>query len=215
MSAFALEGGVVHHTYSAYARGTDVLWGMWQWLDRAPKGRNETGRWLRLHNEYEDGPGATGWYPRSHSPLLTDRTSRQVRPARLSEPLSVTSLEALPCHAVEGVVSGPSPAGGPRDPRAWPCRSDGLLEALGRCSRNAADAWPRYLFARPRVVTLPVPRPACPYGRSPTPKTARSPGRWPLGHALRLERASFLAGASPVTTGVGVAGRRRPAALPA
>ena len=41
MSAFALEGGVVHHTYSAYARGTDVLWGMWQWLDRAPKGRNE------------------------------------------------------------------------------------------------------------------------------------------------------------------------------
>lgn len=43
MSAFALEDGVVYHTYSTYARGTDVLWGMYQWLDRAPKGRNETG----------------------------------------------------------------------------------------------------------------------------------------------------------------------------
>jgi predicted dithiol-disulfide oxidoreductase (DUF899 family) len=39
MSAFALEDGVVYHTYSTYARGLDVLWGMWQWLDRAPKGR--------------------------------------------------------------------------------------------------------------------------------------------------------------------------------
>jgi predicted dithiol-disulfide oxidoreductase (DUF899 family) len=52
MSAFALEDGVVYHTYSAYARGVDVLWGMFQWLDRAPKGRNETGRWYRLHDEY-------------------------------------------------------------------------------------------------------------------------------------------------------------------
>ena len=38
MSAFVLENGVVYHTYSAYARGLDALWGMWQWLDRAPKG---------------------------------------------------------------------------------------------------------------------------------------------------------------------------------
>ena len=44
MSAFALEDGVVYHTYSAYARGLDGLWGMYQWLDRAPKGRNEFGR---------------------------------------------------------------------------------------------------------------------------------------------------------------------------
>src|SRR5204862_327741 len=42
MSAFALEDGVVYHAYSAYARGLDGLWGMYQWLDRAPKGRNET-----------------------------------------------------------------------------------------------------------------------------------------------------------------------------
>src|SRR5205085_5090945 len=41
MSAFALEDGVVYHTYSAYARGVDALWGMYPCLDRAPKGRNE------------------------------------------------------------------------------------------------------------------------------------------------------------------------------
>jgi predicted dithiol-disulfide oxidoreductase (DUF899 family) len=52
LSAFALEDGVVYHTYSAYARGLDVLWGMYQWLDRAPKGRNETGVWWRRHDEY-------------------------------------------------------------------------------------------------------------------------------------------------------------------
>jgi predicted dithiol-disulfide oxidoreductase (DUF899 family) len=52
MSAFALEDGVVYHTYSAYARGLDGLWGMYQWLDRAPKGRNETGAWFRRHDEY-------------------------------------------------------------------------------------------------------------------------------------------------------------------
>jgi predicted dithiol-disulfide oxidoreductase (DUF899 family) len=52
MSAFALEDGVVYHTYSAYARGLDGLWGMYQWLDRAPLGRNETGVWWRRHDEY-------------------------------------------------------------------------------------------------------------------------------------------------------------------
>ena len=57
MSAFALEDGVVYHTYSAYARGLDGLWGMYQWLDRAPLGRNEprneTGIWFRRHDEYD------------------------------------------------------------------------------------------------------------------------------------------------------------------
>jgi predicted dithiol-disulfide oxidoreductase (DUF899 family) len=52
LSAFALEDGVVYHTYSAYARGLDGLWGMYQWLDRAPKGRNETGVWWRRNDEY-------------------------------------------------------------------------------------------------------------------------------------------------------------------
>jgi predicted dithiol-disulfide oxidoreductase (DUF899 family) len=56
MSAFAIEGGVVYHTYSAFARGLDALWGMYQWLDRAPKGRNETGVWWRRHDEYEARP---------------------------------------------------------------------------------------------------------------------------------------------------------------
>ena len=60
MSAFALEDGVVYHTYSAYARGLDGLWGMYQWLDRAPKGRNETGFWWRRHDEYESLPQNAG-----------------------------------------------------------------------------------------------------------------------------------------------------------
>jgi predicted dithiol-disulfide oxidoreductase (DUF899 family) len=55
MSAFVLEDGTVYHTYSTYARGLDGLWGMYQWLDRAPKGRNETGIWWRHHDEYGKG----------------------------------------------------------------------------------------------------------------------------------------------------------------
>jgi len=53
MSAFVLEDGAVYRTYSTYARGLDGLWGMYQWLDRAPKGRNETGFWFRRHDEYD------------------------------------------------------------------------------------------------------------------------------------------------------------------
>ncbi len=53
MSAFALQDGVVYHTYSTYARGLDILWGMYQWLDRAPLGRNEAGFWWRRHDEYD------------------------------------------------------------------------------------------------------------------------------------------------------------------
>ena len=52
MSAFILEDGVVYHTYSSYARGLDGLWGAYQWLDRAPRGRNEQGVWWRRHDEY-------------------------------------------------------------------------------------------------------------------------------------------------------------------
>jgi len=55
MSAFTLEDGVVYHAYSTYSRGVDGLWGMYQWLDRAPKGRNETGLWFRRHDEYSKG----------------------------------------------------------------------------------------------------------------------------------------------------------------
>jgi predicted dithiol-disulfide oxidoreductase (DUF899 family) len=53
LSAFVREDGVVYHTYSSYARGVDGIWGMYQWLDRAPKGRNETGVWWRRHDEYD------------------------------------------------------------------------------------------------------------------------------------------------------------------
>jgi predicted dithiol-disulfide oxidoreductase (DUF899 family) len=53
MSAFVLEDGVVYHSYSTYARGLDGLWGTYQWLDRAPLGRNEEGVWWRRHDEYD------------------------------------------------------------------------------------------------------------------------------------------------------------------
>ena len=56
MSAFVLDDGVVYHTYSTYARGLDGLWGAYQWLDRAPRGRNESGApWFRRHDEYGQG----------------------------------------------------------------------------------------------------------------------------------------------------------------
>ncbi len=59
LSAFALEDGVVYHTYSCYARGLDVLSGAYQLLDRAPKGRDEGDPpvdWLRRRDEYELSP---------------------------------------------------------------------------------------------------------------------------------------------------------------
>jgi len=52
LSTFVRDDGVVYHTYSTYSRGVDSLWGMYQWLDRAPRGRNETGPWWRRHDEY-------------------------------------------------------------------------------------------------------------------------------------------------------------------
>ena len=54
LSSFALEDGVVYHAYSTYDRGTDVLHGTWQLLDRAPKGRgDEFEDWPRRHDEYD------------------------------------------------------------------------------------------------------------------------------------------------------------------
>jgi len=55
LSAFALSDGVVYHTYSAYARGVEIVMGFYALLDRAPKGRNEgdsTEFWIRRHDEY-------------------------------------------------------------------------------------------------------------------------------------------------------------------
>jgi predicted dithiol-disulfide oxidoreductase (DUF899 family) len=55
MSAFALEGGVVHHTYSTYDRGVEQLMGTFRYFDLSPLGRNEgtPGEWWRRHDEYE------------------------------------------------------------------------------------------------------------------------------------------------------------------
>ncbi|BBK37197.1 hypothetical protein STAQ_22750 [Allostella sp. ATCC 35155] len=54
LSAFVRQGDAICHTYSTYARGLDALWGSYQWLDRAPLGRNENGLWWRRHDEYPD-----------------------------------------------------------------------------------------------------------------------------------------------------------------
>jgi predicted dithiol-disulfide oxidoreductase (DUF899 family) len=53
--------GAIFHTYSAYARGLDMLVGAYNYLDLTPKGRDEEGLpftmdWVRRHDEYEDGP---------------------------------------------------------------------------------------------------------------------------------------------------------------
>jgi predicted dithiol-disulfide oxidoreductase (DUF899 family) len=58
LSAFALDDGVVYHTYSCYARGLDAINVTNQLLDLAPRGRDEAGlptpiAWLRRHDEYE------------------------------------------------------------------------------------------------------------------------------------------------------------------
>jgi predicted dithiol-disulfide oxidoreductase (DUF899 family) len=63
MSAFVLEDGVVYHTYSTYGRGLDGLWGMYQWLDRAPLGRNEAGVWWSRQRIRKGRPGGAGWAP--------------------------------------------------------------------------------------------------------------------------------------------------------
>jgi len=52
------ERGEVFHTYSAYARGLDLLIGAYNYLDLAPKGRDEdalayTMAWVRHHDKYE------------------------------------------------------------------------------------------------------------------------------------------------------------------
>ena len=60
MSAFAMDGGTVYHTYSTTARGLEFLMGYYPILDRAPKGRNEEEEsqfWIRRHDEY-DRPGS-------------------------------------------------------------------------------------------------------------------------------------------------------------
>jgi len=56
-SAFALEDGVVYHTYSTSARGLEFMLGFYGFLDRAPKGRAEGDppeMWIRRHDEYQD-----------------------------------------------------------------------------------------------------------------------------------------------------------------
>jgi len=61
LSAFIKDGGGVFHTYSSYARGLDILIGAYNFLDFAPKGRDEAGlpwgmAWVRRRDEYAPAP---------------------------------------------------------------------------------------------------------------------------------------------------------------
>jgi len=56
---FKNSTGEVLHTYSSYGRGLDILIGAYNFLDLAPKGRDEDGmkrpmEWLRHHDRYEN-----------------------------------------------------------------------------------------------------------------------------------------------------------------
>jgi predicted dithiol-disulfide oxidoreductase (DUF899 family) len=55
MSVFALQDGIVHHSYSTYDRGVEQLMGTYRYLDIAPLGRNEetAAEWWKRHDEYE------------------------------------------------------------------------------------------------------------------------------------------------------------------
>ena len=53
VSGFVQKEGRIFHAYSSYSRGVDSLWSVYQWLDRAPLGRNETGVWMRHHDRYD------------------------------------------------------------------------------------------------------------------------------------------------------------------
>jgi predicted dithiol-disulfide oxidoreductase (DUF899 family) len=61
LSTFAVDDGVVYHTYSTTARGLEFLMGYYQILDRAPKGRDEGEHpqlWIRRHDEYDHAANA-------------------------------------------------------------------------------------------------------------------------------------------------------------
>jgi predicted dithiol-disulfide oxidoreductase (DUF899 family) len=147
MSAFVLEDGIVYHTYSAYARGLDGLWGMYQWLDRAPRGRNEARgpgdplNWFRRHDEYHHADGAaiqrrhvrqaaaalapltadhrrTGGHPRlRHAGCAADPGHRHRRAVSDDVPGRVDGTQGRSVHPLR---HGVRPAG--RDRRADRCR---------------------------------------------------------------------------------------------
>jgi len=59
-SVFFRKGAEIFHTYSAYARGLDILLPTYNFLDLTPKGRDEDGlpwpmAWVRHHDRYSDG----------------------------------------------------------------------------------------------------------------------------------------------------------------
>ncbi len=58
-ASFTRRDGEIFHSYSAYARGLDILLPTYNWLDLTPKGRDEEGlpwpmAWVRHHDRYSN-----------------------------------------------------------------------------------------------------------------------------------------------------------------
>src|SRR5207244_2928279 len=115
MSAFVLEDGVVYHTYSTYARGLDGLWGMYQWLDRAPNGRHATGAWWRRRAARRTARGRCGHANGRRSPVhRVEGASPRLLPGGRARPRAGRCRRGLATRAE------------PRPPlRQVQCRSDG------------------------------------------------------------------------------------------
>ena len=126
MSAFALEDGVVYHTYSAYARGLDGLWGMYQWLDRAPKGRNETG----------SGGAATTSTARADSSICGSSRSLSRAPLPLHRPAATT--EAFYLQSARGIQEAGAGFGVKRSTGKDPQNRRGFRMATGNDLRRIA-----------------------------------------------------------------------------
>ncbi len=77
MSAFVLEDGVVYHAYSTYARGLDGLWGMYQWLDRAPQRTQRDGRLVAAPRRVRQGLIAVTHLPAVQRPAIGCRAPRR------------------------------------------------------------------------------------------------------------------------------------------
>jgi predicted dithiol-disulfide oxidoreductase (DUF899 family) len=118
MSAFALEDGAVYHTYSAYGRGLDAVWGMYPWLDRAPLGRNETGMWWRRHDGAGGDPGRAGGRVRAARCGSVAGTDRGQLPAAArrspgADPAAAAAGSGRPDRRPGAGVAGSQAAGNP------------------------------------------------------------------------------------------------------
>jgi predicted dithiol-disulfide oxidoreductase (DUF899 family) len=83
-SVFCKNAGDIFHTYSSYGRGLDILIGTYNFLDIAPKGRDEGGlkfgmAWVRHHDKYAGAvvdPKASYLEPKSSQEAKSSESCR-------------------------------------------------------------------------------------------------------------------------------------------